>query len=586
MSFAPDTLPMNRDGVQVRPDLWNEKDGFSTLAPMLTWFDDLSLDGVVGHQNLADYAAADAKILLVDAETGERVPVWAELDTTAEDDGQRMLMIWPAVPLEHARRYVVGLRGLQTNAGGSVAVSEAFAALRDGVETEDYDIEGRRAHFDEVVFPALEAQGVARGDLQLAWDYVTVSRESSLGRMEFMREDGIARFDQAGQPYRIKSVEDHDCTTEPIARDIQVVATMPYYTEAPTANTILARDANGMPAYQGDTEIEFLVRVPCSVAEDPAPARVLQYGHGLLGDYGEAYTGWLSRFANEHGYIVVAHTWHGMSEEDVPAITVALVNDVTDFAIIPERSHQGYLEAMLAMQLTLGALASDEALTYEGVSVVDPTKTAYYGNSQGGIMGGAYLAMSPHIDRGVLGVPGMPYALLLTRSADFDPFFLIFKQKYTDHREINLLIGMMEALWEPAEAAGWAHVMNRDPDAELGPKQALIHPAIYDAQVTTLGAHIMARAYGAQTVAPQTRPIFGVEEAQPGFTGSAIVEWLYTDVPDEPVTNTPPDKEHDTHECPRREPEGQLQIADFLETGVVNQYCDGVCSGLREGLCD
>ena len=69
-------------------------------------------------------------------------------------------------------------------------------------------------------------------------------------------------------------------------------------------------------------------------------------------------------------------------------------------------------------------------------------------------------------------------------------------------------------------------------------------------------------------------------------TGSAIVEFGYTDVPEEPATNTPPDADFDTHECPRREPAGQLQIVDFLASGVVNNHCDGQCIGLREGLCD
>jgi hypothetical protein len=345
-----------------------------------------------------------------------------------------------------------------------------------------------------------------------------------------------------------------------------------------------------MPSYQGDTETEILVRIPCSVAQDPSPSMVLQYGHGLLGTKEEAYTSWLGRFIDENRYVVVAATWKGMSTEDVPAITVALVNDPTDFAIIPERSHQGYLEQMAALRAVTGALANDPLLMFPDesgtpVSVIDPTRTGYYGISQGGIMGGAYLAMSPDIQRGVLGVPGMPYSLLLTRSHDFDEFFNIFKAKFTDHRDIILLLGFMEHLWEPAEAQGWAHVMNRDPDPENGAKQVLLHPAIGDAQVTTLGAQLMARAYGAKTVAPETRPIWGVEESAPGFTGSAIVEWKYTEVPDEPVVNLPPDGDFDTHECPRREPAGQMQIRDFLETGVVNQYCDGVCEGPATGVC-
>jgi hypothetical protein len=115
----------------------------------------------------------------------------------------------------------------------------------------------------------------------------------------------------------------------------------------------------------------------------------------------------------------------------------------------------------------------------------------------------------------------------------------------------------------------------------MGDKKVLIQVGIGDAQVTTLGAHISARAFGASTVAPETRPIWGVDEAQPGFEGSAIVEWLYDDVPDEPVEAVPPGAETDPHECPRRSPAGQLQIVDFIETGVVNQYCEGICTDVQ-----
>ena len=64
------------------------------------------------------------------------------------------------------------------------------------------------------------------------------------------------------------------------------------------------------------------------------------------------------------------------------------------------------------------------------LSIIDPTKLWYYGNSQGGILGGAYLALNPDIPRGVLGVPGTPYSLLFQRSADFTPFFGLLQNVY------------------------------------------------------------------------------------------------------------------------------------------------------------
>jgi hypothetical protein len=590
VDFPKAAFPENIDMVQIDPALWNEKDGFSTISPMLAYFSDLSLAGVVGHQNIADYAAADAKIVLVDTVTHARVPAWAELDMTAEDPAERLLFIWPAVPLEHGRRYVVGLRGLTHTDGTAVAPSPGFLALRDSAASEDADVERQREHFDADVFPELEGAGVPRGELILAWDYTTASRENMLGRMKYLRDDGLARVAAADYPYTVKRYEDHDCSAADatIGRDIFVTFTVPNYMTEDRPNTLLTRDAAGMPFYNGDTEVDALIRVPCSVIAQPKPYPVLQYGHGLLGDFSEAYTGWLATFANDNRYIVVASTWKGMSAEDVAAISVAIVQDPTGFSIVPERSHQGYLDTLAVMRnVTAGHVADDPLLAFpdrEGTptAVVDRGNPGFYGNSQGGIMGGAYVAMSEDVNRAVLGVPGFPYALLLFRSHDFDDFFKLFKAKFDDHRDISLCLVLFELLWEPAESGGWAYEMRRDAAA---PKQVLIHAGIHDAQVTTLGAQMMARSYGASTIAPQTRPIYGVPEAAPGFEGAAIVEFRYTDVGDEPVENLPPATDGDTHECPRREPAGQAQIVDFLNTGKFNQFCDGVCEGPREGVC-
>lgn len=594
VAFTGEALPINTNEVGIDPVFLNEKDGFSTLGALLFYFADVELAGTIGHQNLADYLAADAKTVLLDVETGERVPHWIELDATAPSAAERLVVMHPATPLRHGKRYVVGVRGLQTTAGAQVAASPAFAALRDGVGTDDGSVEGQRARYESEVFPALESTGFAREELQLAWDFVTVSRETSLGRMQWLRADVLDAVGPGGPAYTIKSMKDGDCSdpATTIGRALTVEMTVPLYTETDAPGTLLTRGPDGMPYRNGVKQVEVLVRIPCSLIDQPTPTsgRVLQYGHGLLGGKGEAETAYLGQMAHDNGWVIVASDWTGMKSEDTVGIIQILAESPTRFAAVPERSMQGFTEFIAAMRLAAGALASDPLLQFTAgdnqvYSAIDPSRRSFYGNSQGGVIGGAYLALSPDIERGVLGVGGTPFVLLLPRSADFDQFFDLLRTYYADHRDIAVLLALFQQLWDPGESAGWARVMNSEPDPEIGPKQVLVQVAIGDAQVTTLGAHIQARAYGAATVAPQTRPVFGVEERQPGFVGSALVEWRYTDVPDEPVESLPPDKAFDPHECPRREAAAQQQLRDFLETGVVNQYCDGPCEGLRSVTC-
>lgn len=594
VAYGPTALPLNVDGVQLDPGYWNEKDGYSISSQMLFWFADASDAGLVRWDEVERYADADAPTVIVDLTTGERVPHFAELDASADDDDERAYVLRPVVPLEYGRHYAVGVRGLVTTSGATIPPSDAFRSLRDDEPGTDPDVESRRQRFDDVVFPGLQAAGVPRDELQLAWDFHTHSRENSLGKMIFMRDHALASVGADGPAYTVASVEDNDCAAPDarIARTVEIRATAPLYTVDDGPGTVLTRGDDGMPVQNGETTFDVVVRIPCSVMGGGGPKgvapghRVLQYGHGLLGSRDEARTGWLAGLAHDAGWVIAATDWTGMSEDDIGDILLMSAEDPSRFAIIPERSMQGMVHQLLVLPLLRGPLANDPSmLDANGVSVISPDRASWYGNSQGAIMGGAFMALTQEIDRGVLGVSGANYGLTLTRSKDFDFYFLIFKTKFDDDRDIALLVqGLVQQLWDPAEGAGYLWAMNRDPLPNTPPKDILIHTAIGDNQVTTLGGQLQARAYGARLVTPTPRDVFAVEEVPGGFSGSALVEWSYPDAAPENPANTPPEGP-DPHECPRREPAGMVQIRDFLETGVVNQPCEGVCGSTIAETC-
>jgi hypothetical protein len=599
VAFGPTTLPMNRDDVQTRPDRWNTRDGFSINSVAMLHLPGATVTGMLSHTDLGAYTDADVRSVIVDVEAGTRHPHWVELDLTSPDptpeEDERLTLLRPAVPYEWNRTYVVGLRGVVDADGAPIAPSAAFLALRDGVESDDPDVERQRAHYEEVVFPALTAQGFARSELTAAWSFHTASRVNTLGDMERIREDALGWFDAqpAGPSYTLDKVEDRDCAVpgEHIARHIEGRYTMPYWTTADRPASYLNRDADGLVVQGGMKEVEFILRVPCSVANGPdgagataASAPVLQYGHGLLGGHSEVNGGYLAELADRYGWVLYASSWTGFASDDAGGIVLMIAIDPSDFVWVTEGSHQGMAEFLVGMRFASTTLAADPALRFNDVNVIDGSKRYYYGNSQGAILGSAYLAMSTDIPRGVLGVGGGPYSLLLPRSHDFDPFFSIFKEKYLDHRDITLFVnGLVQQTWDPVEPGGWLWDMTRD---AAEPKQVLMQVGIGDNQVTTLGAHYQARAYGAKLVRPATRPVWGLDEVDAPFVGSALVEWEYTDGPDEPVVGLPPNGP-DTHECPRRERRAQDQMRTFLETGTIEQTCEGgPCIGTIAGLCD
>lgn len=592
VALGPTTLPRNIDDVQPSPTFWNERDGWSPMTPIYAHFPGVSLDGLASTSDIDRSLSDDSPTLVVDVDTGERIPHFVELDMSQDEDDRRLMMIRPVVPLAWGHRYVVGIRGLVDSAGAPIPASDAYADLRDGTSLAQvdntWDLQGRRELYDTVVFPALQGQGWDVADTQLAWDFVVASREGTTHKSVWMRDDALARIG-AGPAYQVTEVQDLRPEKGDTAWRIKGTMTVPRYTDVDEPGAVLTRGATTlygqqMPEYQGDTTVPFTIVVPMTAVEDPRPLPLVQYGHGLLGDQGEVHASYLAEMANDYGWLLFAVDWTGMKGDDVGAVSLMLVNEIERFAMVPERSQQGFVEFLCAMRLMTGPMTTDPNLTFvhpktgESVNVVDPDTRYYYGNSQGAIMGGAYVALSQDIERAALGVGGSPYSLLLHRSSDFESFFIIFKTMFDDPAQVTLWLGLMQALWDSGETSGYATVTTADPLPDTPAKDLLLQVGIGDKQVTTLGAHIHARALGASLIAPPAREVWGLPTVTSVQDGSALVEWDYGLT--EPTINVPPEGE-DPHEWPRREDAGQDQIAHFFATGEILNFCDGVCQDLK-----
>ena len=271
-----------------------------------------------------------------------------------------------------------------------------------------------------------------------------------------------------------------------------------------------------------------------------------------------------------------------MKEEDRGPISLMLVSEIDHFSIIPERTQQGFVEFLAAMRMMKGAMVHDPTMQQpnpenpeELIPLINPEQAFYYGNSQGAILGGAYIGLSPDIERATLGVGGAPYHILLNRSYDFEPFFLLYKTMYPDPLDVQLLLALGQQVWDSGETSGYLNSVTKDPLPDTPEKDVLLQVAIADAQVTTLGAHIMARGYDAVLIEEPARPVWGLETVPSGHVGSALVEFDYGLF--EPPENIPPDPSTDPHESPRRDLAGQLQMHTFFQTGVIEHFCEGPC---------
>jgi hypothetical protein len=411
---------------------------------------------------------------------------------------------------------------------------------------------------------------------QLAWDFYTGSQESITGRLVYMRDDATKRLPAGGPNYRILNVERN--YSSDIYIRIAGEMDLPYYTSSPAPGAHLVLDTAGNPVFQGSTPVAFTVLVPHILYTGAPPGRILQYGHGLFGSQGEVETEYLQDEANLHGYVLAATDWWGLCEDDEPAVVVMMATNISNFRIVPDRSSQGILNQLMLMKLMMGDFASDPVFSFNGKSVINTALRSYFGNSEGGILGGVYMAMSQDVLRGTLGVTGGPYSLLLPRSVDFQQLYVLLKARFDSPFDRIMLLHMMQMLWDRADPMGYVDAITTNTLPGTPKHTVLVHYGLGDCQVSYLGAYSEGRTIGCQmflnNVLEGNETMFGFQHIAGPTQTSMIVGFDYGAPPVPPI-NVPPNKAFDSHEKPRRDKRAQDQMYQFFTTGVIVDTCNG-----------
>jgi hypothetical protein len=642
------TLPLDAfgKGIDAEEGGWNDLDGFSALSPIVMWFGDGSnpvhtaipvVDSAASLNfnaprfwsmnrsiDLRPGEALESATVLIDADAvpPQIVAHWVELDHSFEnnDTDRSALLMWPAQKLRNGRRYIVAVRDLRDATGAAVRPpSDEFIALRDGTSADAW----RQAQMNDIIDHIVAAARWEPKALQLAFDFTTISREQVTSPLLEARDDALQRVGAAGAPYEIISTTDN--VSAHIARKVQGALRVPLYLNQanPGLKARLHRDSStGRVAANGDVLMSFEILIPRSLVGLSSAAassgRIVQYGHGLFGDKSEVEVGYLAEDADRYGYVLAACDWWGLDAVDELFVATMLATDITNFAMVPDRSVQGVVNALMLMRALSGAggLFNDKALTeYDGLPTRRGDGTiktrSYFGNSQGGILGSVYMAVSTDVERGLIGVGGGPYTLLLPRSKDFDSLGTVLKARYSDPLDVQVILSAMQQLWDRADPLGFADAIASEPLPGTPAHQVVMHYGVGDAQVTWLGAQTLARSIGGvarngsdgggggrictftsnvlvgnvTAAGNGGSPIFGVvplaDDASGALTDSFIVGFDFgPPEPAVPFVNRPAPAATDAHEKPRRDRRAQDMMDAFFASGVVTNTCKGACSGV------
>ena len=566
VALDPTSMPRSRQNVPILPEPFNRSDGFSpgnlivTKVPGLDTPAAFAQTDPVDIQHLSEYDDPGQPVVVVNADTGERHPVWAELDANPSSAADVTLIVRPATNFEEGGHYIVALRGLRDASGDPIEAQQPFRVYRDNLSSSDPNVAERRPHM-EWIFRELGAAGIERQSLYLAWDFTVASEENLTERALHIRDDAFAELGDedlsdltvepgsTAPPFTVDTVTDfpecgndgcQDGEDNEIAREVRGTFTIPCYLDEPGCPTgsrfALLPGSNIPQRVPGNTmEADFVCIVPRSAVDgpNPDPARPSLYGHGLLGNDDEVASSPQRAMVSEHNFVYCATDWAGFAFQDVPNI-LATLQDLNNFPAFVDRTQQGFLNFLYLGRLMIhpDGFSSDPAFQAgtPAESVLDTERLFYDGNSQGGILGGALAALAPDYDHAALGVPGMNYSTLLRRSSDFRPYAegeftsevcdalpeplktvcnaapadtpLGLYDNYPDELERPLILSLMQMQWDRAEANGYAHHMTDDPLADTPAHDVLMHVAFGDHQVSMWTAEVEARTIGASVHTP------------------------------------------------------------------------------------
>ncbi len=571
--------PTNAFGKPVDVAPYQRLDGMSPASQLMTVLvpsPDLDASGAARQESIARSLEPSSPTVILDLESGQRIPHWTELDVQAESDTTRVLYLRPATRLREDRAYGVAIRQLVDASGALVPAPDGFAQLRDQSPTTSADLQHRQAAFERL-FTALEAAGIDRAELQSAWQFHTASGDAIRGDLMAMREDALARLGPDGLGCTITYSEAN--RGGQIWRYVEGTFTAPLYMTSQNPPALLVRDADGKPVFQRMVQVPFVADIPATLAEAPGGATagpLVTFGHGLLLN-AKTYIDSpdLRDVANRFGVVVAGTDWAGMSTSDLGTLAGILI-DASQFPYMTERLQQGMIWQIALTRDLAGGCRNLPELTAGGTPLIDPSRLYYAGGSQGGIFGATLTALSPDIERGALFVNGSSFGLMLDRSIAFSSYFEVLKLAYPKRIDRALILPMAQHLWDSTDPASYLPFLAEGLPGGSGPKQIVSIVAENDAQVPPLAGDLAARTAGLTVIRGSAHEPWGLPVADAPFTGSAFVSMNWGDRT-VPYGNVPPAHDDGGHgNVPFTD--ASLAIAQqFLETGVVTMPCDGVC---------
>ncbi len=140
LDFQADAMPQNKAGVPIDPTDFNRADGFSPGSAITVKIPEVETQqafdntGFVPLTDPGAYADENQPAVVIDADTGDRQPIFAELDANPNhyqpgDTADVNLIIRPTINFLEGHRYIVALRNLRDASDNPVDAADGVPRL-------------------------------------------------------------------------------------------------------------------------------------------------------------------------------------------------------------------------------------------------------------------------------------------------------------------------------------------------------------------------------------------------------------------------------------------------------------------------
>lgn len=592
VAYDPAAIPAGVASGPFDATPYTRLDGMSAASQILAMFDrPADLTAAAGHESIELSLDPASHTVLFDLTTGERVAHWVENDAQADSADRTILFMRPTGRLQPDHDYAVAYWGLTDADGVLLDPSPAIAVLRARGHTDAPDVEARWQDWQDMA-DTLDAAGVPRDQLQMAWRFHTGSDDTLHKDVLAMRADAIDRLGPAGIGCNVTSITDdfgYDASRDGEAnskdytvtwRQVSGTYTVPSYMTSSSPPALLNRDGDGNPVFKENAEVPFTAIVPESLANANTPGPLVTFGHGLLGDAASTLADSRIRYSAEYQHAVFVGTdWAGMSTPDL-ATVATILGDVSRFPYLSERLEQSMVNQIALTRTLAGVCTNNPAFqTADGTSLIDPTHRYYAGVSQGGILGGTYLTLAPDIDRGALIVNGAAFPFMMERSIAFSPYFPIFVSEYPDRVDRAILLSTAQQLWDTTDPSSYLQYTTTGL-GDIGPKTFVSLAAMNDAQVPNLTSDYANRTAGIPILQGSARTPYGFDVVDPATASTPPTSaYITIDVGDPPPPdgNEPPTSDAGGHSNVGVYPTSLTIMGTFFNTGTFVVPCNGVC---------